>query len=400
MSIQIQLQRIQEAKNAISAILVELGIAAAEDKLDVLAEKLATIEKRSEGNLTVSGSWVHVTQGYYPEDMAKQVQEADRAATFIEAVADDDADKLTITAHNNQQTGYVIGTGDKTASATVTLSIDGDTITAVYDNGISTQKKTITKTIGSGDYSAGVTLEAGAGSVSVTGTDVTLTELDVKPSLGFYITATGSGSVSATGTATIGTAGYLAEDSKTATDTASSNTQTKYYALKNGSVNVTGGVLQAGNGSVSATGTGITLTESTTQPSSGMYITATGSGRVSRTAIREARTEGYIDTKPSAPVIDTDSLDSDIATKYYTLPSTFADTASGDAIAANILSGKKAWVDGAEVTGNMADHGAVNVSINPLDSSSTESYTQTNPGYYTSINVTIDDDLENALAAI
>jgi len=35
------------------------------------------------------------------------------------------------------------------------------------------------------------------------------------------------------------------------------------------------------------------------------------------------------------------------------------DTSSGDAVAAELLSGKKAWVDGAEVTGAMPDNGAV-----------------------------------------
>jgi hypothetical protein len=55
-----------------------------------------------------------------------------------------------------------------------------------------------------------------------------------------------------------------------------------------GSVTVNGGGLTAGNGSAAAaavSATGLTLTATTTKPTTGPYITATGSGAVSRAAI-------------------------------------------------------------------------------------------------------------------
>lgn len=47
------------------------------------------------------------------------------------------------------------------------------------------------------------------------------------------------------------------------------------------------------------------------------------------------------------------------------IPTKYKDTSSGDAVAGEIISGKKAWVDGSEVTGTMTDRGAIDVKINP-----------------------------------
>ena len=43
------------------------------------------------------------------------------------------------------------------------------------------------------------------------------------------------------------------------------------------------------------------------------------------------------------------------------------DTTSGDAGAGQILAGKKAWVDGVEITGTIVDRGAVNITPSTSD---------------------------------
>lgn len=63
-----------------------------------------------------------------------------RANTTITTAADDTNDKLTVTASNNQSTGYVTG-GNKTATKTITLTASGATVTA------SDGEKSISKTV-------------------------------------------------------------------------------------------------------------------------------------------------------------------------------------------------------------------------------------------------------------
>lgn len=65
------------------------------------------------------------------------------------------------------------------------------------------------------------------------------------------------------------------------------------------------GALASGDGSAATTGTGITLTATSSQPSSGIYITTTGSGTVS------VGTAGYLAANTSKT--------SNTATKYYTI---------------------------------------------------------------------------------
>lgn len=77
-----------------------------------------------------------------------------------------------------------------------------------------------------------------------------------------------------------------------------------YYA-SDASKSIDSGSLSSGNGSASTTGTGITLTAASSQPSSGIYITTTGSGTVS------VGTAGYLAANTSKT--------SNTATKYYTI---------------------------------------------------------------------------------
>lgn len=165
-------------------------------------------------------------------------------------------------------------------------------------------------------------LSAGAGSVSASGTNITLTEASSQPSSGCYITVQGSGSVSRAAITDTHTAGYIPAKSATTVSAAtskSSNKATKYYTLPSGSYDASGGGLTAGAGSVSASSSNMSLTEVYSEPASGYYITAQGSGSVNRAAITKSATGGVVSTG-SATVSSATSASSDTATKFYSVP--------------------------------------------------------------------------------
>lgn len=87
------------------------------------------IATKTSSNLTANGATVTVPAGYYASQATKSVSTATRADTTISVTADDTNDKLTITASNNQGTGYVTG-ANKTASKTISLTANGATVTA------------------------------------------------------------------------------------------------------------------------------------------------------------------------------------------------------------------------------------------------------------------------------
>lgn len=97
--------------------------------LDTMASDLNSIANRTSSDLTASGATVTVPAGNYKSQATKSVATVTRASTSISTSVDDTNDKITLTASNNQGTGYVTGS-NQTATKTITLTASGATVTA------------------------------------------------------------------------------------------------------------------------------------------------------------------------------------------------------------------------------------------------------------------------------
>ena len=180
---------------------------------DILSGKIAynssgkitgSIATKTSSDLTASGATVTVPAGYYASSASKSVSTATRADTTISVTADDTNDKLTITASNNQGTGYVTG-ANKTASTTISLTASGATVTA--SDGTNSVSKSVS-TVGRADTTISVsaddtndkltiTASNNQGTGYVTGANKTATKTITLTASGSSVTASdGTNSVS------------------------------------------------------------------------------------------------------------------------------------------------------------------------------------------------------------
>lgn len=116
-----------------------------------------------------------------------------------------------------------------------------------------------------------------------------------------------------------------------------------------------------------------------------------GTGKVSITA----ETKDVTPTKVAQAITPTSGK---VLTKINVaaIPDKYIDTTDADAVAANILVDKTAYVNGTKVTGTMVDNGATGGTINGL---SITSYTIPS-GYTSGGTVSLSDDIVDALMAI
>lgn len=78
------------------------------------------------------------------------------------------------------------------------------------------------------------------------------------------------------------------------------------------------------------------------------------------------------------------------------IPEEFVDTSGADALAANILDGKTAFVNGEKITGSMPNNGSISATMDGLTATSVV----IPAGYTSGGTVSLTSDIEEALAAI
>lgn len=138
MAIATEIERIQDAKEVLSAKAVTLGIAIADDKIDTLAEAYNKIAVKDSTNLSASGATVTVPAGYYKTTVSKSVAKATQATPSISV-----STSGLITASATQSAGYV-SSGTKSATKQLTTK-SAQTYTPTTSN----------QTISSGRYLTG-----------------------------------------------------------------------------------------------------------------------------------------------------------------------------------------------------------------------------------------------------
>lgn len=249
-----------------------------------------------------------------------------RANTTIGVTANSTNKTLTVTATNNQPQGYQAG-GNKTATATVTLSSSSNTVTAsvgtisvattigtAFSGTTIAPNRTTQIAVSAGRYTTG-NVYIGAipeNLVDTTSGTATAGEIlsgkkawvDGSEVTGTIATKTSS-NLTASGAKVTVPAGYYA--------TAASKT------ISGGAAAVSGGGLSASTGSVSATSGGVVLIATASKPSSGYYITATGSGKVSQATITLSKSAGYIAGGTSTYKAAT-TISSSTVTAHYVIP--------------------------------------------------------------------------------
>lgn len=290
-----------------------------------------TIATKTSSDLTASGATVSVPAGYYASAASKSVSTATRANTTISVTADDTNDKLTITASNNQSTGYVTG-AKKTATATITLTASGSSVTA-SDGSKSVSKSVSTATQATpsisvstaGLITASATQTAGyvsAGTKSATQQLTTQAAKTVTPSSSSQ-TAVASG-VYTTGAVTVAA---VPTQTKTATPSTSSQTITPDSGKFLSSV------------TVSAMTTATQATPSISVSSAGL-ITASATQTAGYVAAGTKSATKQLTTQAAKTVTPSTSNQTAVAKDTYT---TGAITVAGDAnlVAKNIVEGTK-----------------------------------------------------------
>lgn len=398
MSISTEILRITEDRNTIRNKLINLGLAESGSTLDDLATAISSIENRGAPNAEVKeGEQYAILPGYYSGGSVAGVAGGGnynlQAKTITptksqQSVSPDSGyyglSGVTVNAipeAYQDVTSVTATAGDVLANKTI-VTAAGQTVAGTMPNN-GAVSKTLDATTGNQSYTVPAGYHSGTGKVQVVLEQESVTPTkstqNITPATGKVLSKVTVAAIpdqygDASGMTAV--AGHLLEGDTALTDVDGVATEITGTMPNNGS---TGATLDATSGKQSYT----------------IPAGYTSGGTVSIT----------LETKTATPTTGTQNITpttGKVLSKVTVnpIPAIYGDATNANAIAANILTGKKAVVKSGTsatlITGSMPDNGATSGSIDGLTSMS---YT-VSAGYTSGGSVTLTNDIENSLAAI
>lgn len=391
MSSQTEITRLQTARNVIRTKLVALGLASPTAKLDVLATAVDGIENRGavqaniqegdtftipkgyhNGNGTVSGvagggnyslQPKTVTPTKSQQNVAPDAGYYGLSGVTVAPIPDNFNDTSIVTA----------GAADVLANKVI-VNADGETISGTMPNNGAVSK---TLDVSTPSYAVPKGHHSGTGTVKIVpetkSATPTKSAQDITPTAGKVLTKVSVAAIPDN---------YIDTNDADALAADILDDKTAYVD----GVKVTG--TMPDNGTITKTLDTSTGNQSYTVPA-GKH---SGSGKVSIT----------LETKTATPTKATQNItpsSGKVLSKVTVnpIPAAYQDVSSVDAVAANVLNGKKiVTADGTVVTGSMPNNGSTSKSIDGL----TVTSISIPAGYTSGGTVSLTSDIEEALAAI
>lgn len=391
MSSQTEITRLQTARNVIRTKLVALGLASSTAKLDALATAVDGIENRGavqaniqegdtftipkgyhNGNGTVSGvagggnyslQPKTVTPTKSQQNVAPDAGYYGLSGVTVAPIPDNFNDTSIVTA----------GAADVLANKVI-VNADGETISGAMPNNGAVSK---TLDASAASYTVPKGYHSGAGTVKIVpetkSATPTKSAQDITPTAGKVLTKVSVAAIPDN---------YIDTNDADALAADILDDKTAYVD----GVKVTG--TMPDNGTITKTLDASTGNQSYTVPA-GKH---SGSGKVSIT----------LETKTATPTKATQNItpsSGKVLSKVTVnpIPAAYQDVSSVDAVAADVLNGKKiVTADGTVVTGSMPNNGSTSKSIDGL----TVTSVSIPAGYTSGGTVSLTSDIEEALAAI
>ena len=392
MSTQTEITRLQTARNTIRQKLVTLGLATNTDKLDDCATAIEGIANCGKVTATVvEGESYTIPKGYHDGSgtvagvagggnytlQAKTVTPTKSQQAISSDAGYYGLSSVTVAAIPDayQDVSSVTATAGDVLANKVIVNAEGEIIAGTMANN-GAVNKTLDASSDNQTYTVPAGYHDGKGSVGIALETKTATPTksaqDITPTAGKVLSKVTVNAIPAN---------YI---DTTDADAVAANILIDKTAYVDG-VKVTG--TMADNGAVSKTLDASTSNQTYTVPAG--YHDGKGSVKI------------VLETKTATPTKTAQNI-TPTAGKVLSkvtvnaIPANYIDTTDADAVAANILIDKTAYVDGVKVTGTMADNGSATATMDGLTTTSV-----TIPaGYTTGGTVSLTNAIETALAAI
>lgn len=396
MSTATEISRLVDARNTIRDKLVDLGLAASTAKLDVLATAVDGITNRGAVSASVQeGDTYTIPAGYHNGSgtvsgvagggnynlQSKSVTPTKSQQSITPDSGYYGLSDVTVAAipEAYQNVSGVTATAADVLATKVIVDATGASVTGTMPN-VGTVTRTLDATTGNQSYTIPAGKHSGSGTVSITletkSATPTTSAQDITPTTGKVLSKV-----------TVGAIPAAYQDTTNVDATAADVLEGKTIVTGSGEVEGT----MVNRGAVSKTLDATTNNQTYTVPQG--YHDGTGSvGIVLETKSATPTTSSQNITPTSGKVLSKVTV--------AAIPAKYGDTTGDDAVAANILAGKKAHtiVNGTatQITGSMANNGAISGTIDGL---TTTSYSVP-AGYTSGGTVSLTDDIMLALQAI